>query len=83
MNVEYWVMRIVLHKGPAVAHQLSLPGVQASVAAGSLAMHPDGHIMEPVELFAEHEAAHEHRAKMMRDDPSGDYRVIINAECPV
>lgn len=83
MSIEYWVMRIALHAGPAVAHQLSFPSMQEDIARGRFALHPDGHIMEPIEIFRTEEEAHEFRAKMLRDDPKVDYRVIINADCPV
>jgi hypothetical protein len=83
MKAEYWVMRVVLHRGPMAARQLTLPTVQAHIQSGALALHPDGHIMEPVEVYTEPEPAHEHQAKLQRQDPDGDYRVILNADVPV
>ena len=76
MIVEFWLVRVLLHRG-----RNSLPpraGVLAAISRGELACLPDGCIAEPVEQFAREELAHEACERRKADDPSSDYRVIIN-----
>ena len=82
MTVEFWVMRVVVHyrnDGGALPDV----GTLAALNTNAYALHPDGHIMEPIEVWSTEHEAHEHRAKLMRDNPGEDYRVILNADCPV
>lgn len=76
---EFWVMRVVLphdRDRTIAAHLASL----ALVQEGSLAMLPSGDICEPVEVFKEEMAAHEHREKLLRDSPGEQFRVVLNAD---
>lgn len=81
-------MRVLLHQGrQPVQLDMMTPGAylatQALIAAGSLAMLPDGSICEPVEVFDHEAAAHEHRAQLQAQHPSEDFRVILNADVTV
>jgi hypothetical protein len=55
----------------------------ALVNTGDLAMLPDGAIVEPMEVFAIEEDAHAMREKCMRENPSEDFRVVLNADVTV
>jgi len=81
-NVEYWVMRVMLHQGRRVQLDMMRPGAFiatiALVNTGDLVMLPDGSIAEPVEVFGVEMDAHARREKLMRDNPGSDYRVILN-----
>lgn len=76
---EYWVMRVVLphdRDRTIAAHLASL----ALVHEGALALLPSGDICEPVEVFSEEMAAHQHREKLLRDSPGEQFRVVLNAD---
>lgn len=55
----------------------------AMVVANELVCLPDGCIAEPVEMFHEQEVAHQHRAKLLSDNPGQDYRVVLNSDVTV
>ncbi len=85
---EFWVMRVLLHQGrQPVQLDMMTPGAylatQALIAAGSLAMLPDGSICEPVEVFEIEHDAHAYRAKLAGEHPGEDFRVILNADVTV
>lgn len=85
MVTEYWVMRVLLHPGP-VGRQLKLKDLGpddmraylAYCKTGELTCLPDGCIAEPVEQFAAELDAHAARERLAKDNPSGDYRVVLN-----
>lgn len=83
-RVEYWVMRVLLHQGRPLQLDLLAPGVRIAatkcIDAGTLAMLPDGCIVEPVEVFDEEARAHEHRALLVEKHPHDDFRVVLNAD---
>jgi len=86
-NVEYWVMRVMLHQGRRVQLDIMSPGAAiatlALVNTGDLAMLPDGSIAEPMEVFEGVNAelrAHAHREELQKKNPREDYRVILNAD---
>lgn len=81
-------MRVMLHEGrQPVQLDMMTPGAyvatQALIAAGSLAMLPDGSICEPVEVFEDEEAAHAYRLALLKKHPREDFRVILNADVTV
>lgn len=85
-NVEYWVVRVALHKGRKHARQPDLligvteEGIEgcAYVEDGFILL-PDGNIAETIEMHAEEPAAHEHRERLRKQYPGEDFRVIMNA----
>lgn len=92
---EFWVMRVVLHKGRQPA-QLSMmtPGAYLAtmglVATGDLVLIPgrdplgrDTVIAEPLEVFSLEADAHEHRRKLLVDHPGADFRVVMNTDITV
>lgn len=87
MNVEYWVMRVILHHGRKVQLDLLQPTERAEVTArldnGALVMMPDASIAEPVEVFSDELEAHAHREAMRKKHPAEDFRVILNGDVPV
>ena len=84
---EYWVMRVMLHEGHTVQLDLMTPGAriatEVAIAAGSLAMLPDGSICEPVEVFAEELAARAHRLTLIKKHPAEDFRIVLNADVTI
>lgn len=89
---EFWVMRAILHQGPksgpmrgqAVNIEDCTPGafvaVLALVNTGDYCLLPDGTICEPVEVFTTQLDADAHRAKLSREMPREDFRVIMNVD---
>lgn len=88
MTLEFWVVRVLMHRGPVKGpmrvgdNTRELPsGVIARVVAGELAcIPPDNVIAEPLACFANQLEADEDRDRRARDDAAGDYRVILNAD---
>lgn len=85
---EFWVFRVLLHQGKQpVQLDMMTPGAylatQALIAAGSLAMLPDGSICEPVEVFDDEASAHAYREALRKKHPEEDFRVILNADVTV
>lgn len=84
--LEYWVMRVLLHPGP-MKRQLMLKDLDPNTRAvylkhaerGELTCLPDGCIAEPIEQFASEMDAHAHREKLQRDNPTHDYRTVLNS----
>ena len=90
MIVEFWVMRVLLHPGPmrrAVKLDAMTPaaflGTLALVSTGDLTCLPDGCIAEPVVCFDTEIDAHAHAEKLRTDEPSSDYRVVLNTDVVV
>lgn len=84
---EFWVMRAILHKGPRgvpVNIEDCSPGafvaVLALVNTGDYCLLPDGTICEPVEVYSSQLDADAHRAKLQREMPGEDFRVIMNVD---
>lgn len=83
-------MRVLMHPGPA-NRPVRLEHLQAEdseratrlITAGDLACLPDGCIAEPMEVFRTQQEAEEHMLKLARDNPGQEYRVTLNADCPV
>lgn len=82
---EYWVMRVLYHNGA----QLSLDAasalpiaaqVQSCIERGTLALLADSVIAEPVEVFDSELDARAHREQLLRQHPTTDFRVILNAD---
>lgn len=82
---EYWVMRVLYHNGA----QLSLDAasalpiasqVMSCIERGALALLADNVIAEPVEVFESELDARAHRAQLMKQHPTTDFRVILNAD---
>ncbi len=84
---EYWVMRVMLHRGKPAELTNMTPGAQVAVLAlintGAYALLPDHSIAEPVEVFDNEADAHEHREQLLRRYRTEDYRVILNADVNV
>lgn len=80
-------MRVLLHQGRPAQLTLMSPGAMvatvALITSGDLAMLPDGCIAEPVEVFDTEDVAHEHRKRMLRENPAEDFRVVLNADVSV
>ncbi len=47
--------------------------------AGAIFEMPDGALAEPMEVFDEEAQAREHRAKLLRERPLAEFKVILNA----
>jgi hypothetical protein len=86
MQVEYWVMKVLLHRPTGrrvLVQELSPRDVVtylANVESGSMSCLQDGTIVEPVEHFKPEEEATAERERRLRDDPKGDYRVILTTK---
>lgn len=80
---EYWVMRVMLHRGRKLQLDLltdtSRATVQAAIDRGALALLPDDSIAEPVEVFDDELQAHAHREALRKKHPAEDFRVILNS----
>jgi hypothetical protein len=84
---EFWVMRVVLHRGHHAALQTDLlSGVAATGevcsvnASDGFVLLPDAAIAEPIEVFDDEHAAHLHREIMRAKHPGEDFRVILNSD---
>jgi hypothetical protein len=83
-------MRVLLHPGPmrkpkklshfTAGDQIA---VMARVSRNELCVLPDDCIAEPVEVYEAQEVAHDMRNKLASDDPSNDYRVVLNTDAVV
>lgn len=85
-------MRAVLHQkgrrqGTAVTLDDCTPAsfvaVLALVNAGDYCLLPDGTICEPVEVFEHQLDADAHAAKLAKQMPAEDFRVVMNLDAPV
>lgn len=83
---EFWVMRVLLHRGRKVQLDLltetSRATVQVAIDRGALALLPDSSIAEPVQVFDVELDAHAYREQLRRKHPSEDFRVILNGGLP-
>lgn len=85
--VIYWVLRVWLHQGRRVQASMLDPGTldatQKLIDAGAYAMLSDGAICEPLECFADEQAAHTHRSELLAKHPAEDFRVVSVQDVPV
>lgn len=86
MVLEFWVMRVLLHPGPMKrpmtlrnVDEATHRAVMVHVQANELTTLPDGCIAEPVAQYPSQSEAHAEREKYAHDDPTGDYRVVLNS----
>ena len=79
---EYWVVRVLMHRGRKVQLDLLTPAERAEVTVrldkGALLTLPDDSIAEPVEVFSEEPPAHVHREELRVKHPGEDFRIILN-----
>lgn len=88
-RVEYWVMRVVLHRGARCAGQMDLLSGISTAGHIAYARPSDGFVLlgdaciaEPVEVFEDEESAHRHRDELRAKHPVEDFRVIMNGDMP-
>jgi hypothetical protein len=83
MRVEIWLCRVLFHpttRAPMNVAALSPESdqlVMAKIINGEIGSLPDGTIIEPITAHPSESDANEARARAMRDNPAGDYRVVM------
>lgn len=88
MKLEFWVMRVLLHRGRVGGRRAvriedmdahAAVATLALVSTGDLCCLPDGSIAEPMEVYVSELEAHSARERLRTDRPHEDFRVVLNS----